>query len=72
MDLHITELNNTLKNVYSLSRNRGLEARVPEHMYPTHCSCANRYGTAPAPVGHVSAQPLGLAGNVARFIALGR
>ena len=72
MDLQITELNNTLKNIHSFSRNGRLEARVPEHMYPTHCSCANRYGTAPAPVGRVYAQPLGLAGNVARFIALGR
>jgi hypothetical protein len=71
MDLQLTELNNTLKNVRPLPRNGGLEARVPEHMYPTLCTCANRHGTAPPAVERIATLPVTPAANVARCTTLG-
>jgi hypothetical protein len=71
MDLQIIDINNTLKNVRPLSRNGGLETRVPEHMYPTLCNCANRHGTAPPAVERIATLPVTLATNVARFTTLG-
>ena len=72
MDLQITELNNTLKNVRSLRRSSGSPGTVRDRLYPAHCNCANRYGATLPPQERVSAEPLRPVGTVARFATLGR